>query len=127
MVNHPTAGGQLQCLVGQLWWSKGRQRPRRACYPAAVKFEWDPRKAASNLRNHGVSFGEATTVFGDPLARTFLDPDHSQSEQRELTFGTSSAGRALVVAHCERNGRTRLISARLTTRKEKRDYEESNA
>jgi len=75
-----------------------------------------------------VSFEEATTVFGDRLARTFADPDHSdEDEDRELTFGASAAGRALVIAHCERKGRTRLISARLMTRQEKRDYEESNA
>jgi uncharacterized DUF497 family protein len=93
-----------------------------------VKFEWDPNKAAANMRRHGVSFEEASTVFGDPLARTFADPDHSDSaEERELTFGTSADGRALVVAHCERKGRTRLITARQITRHEKRDYEEGNA
>ena len=93
-----------------------------------MKFEWDPNKAAANLSRHGVSFGEASTVFGDPLARTFADPDHSDTaEERELTFGTSAAGRTLVVAHCERQGRTRLISARQMTRNEKRDYEEDNA
>lgn len=67
-------------------------------------------------------------MFGDLLARTFSDPDHSaEDEERELTFGSSVAGRALVVSHCERRGRIRLISARLMTRQEKRDYEESNA
>jgi len=58
-----------------------------------VKFEWDPAKAAANMRRHGVSFEEASSVFGDSLARTFADPDHSDSaEERELTFGTSAAG-----------------------------------
>jgi hypothetical protein len=93
-----------------------------------VKFEWDPKKAAANRRRHGVSFEEASTVFGDPLARTYADPDHSDAtEERELSFGVSAAGRALVVAHCERRGRTRLISARQMTRHEKRDHEEDNA
>lgn len=92
-----------------------------------MKFEWDPDKAAANLRRHGVSFAEASTVFGDPMARTFADPDHSDdTEERELTFGTSVRGRALVVAHCERRGGTRLISAREMTRQEKRSYEEGN-
>lgn len=99
-----------------------------ACYFDVVKLEWDPNKAAVNMRRHGVPFEEASTVFGDPLARTFADPDHSDStEERELTFGTSAAGRALVVAHCKRQGRTRLISPRPMTRHEKRDYEEGNA
>ena len=99
-----------------------------ACYCRDVRFEWDPNKAAANMRRHGVSFEEASTVFGDPLARTFADPDQADSaEERELTFGTSAAGRALVVAHCERKGKIRLISAREMTRYEKREYEEGNA
>jgi hypothetical protein len=89
-----------------------------------VKFEWDPAKAAENLRSHGVSFEEAATVFGDPLARSYEDPDHSDDETRELTFGLSRTGRGLVVAHCERRDRIRIISAREMTRREKRDYEE---
>jgi uncharacterized DUF497 family protein len=91
-----------------------------------VKFEWDRGKAAVNLRKHGVSFEEAATVFGDPLARTYEDPDTSQVEFRELTFGVSRVGRALVVAHCERGDRVRIISAREMTRREKRDYEEAD-
>ncbi len=99
-----------------------------ACYRGQVRFEWDPNKAAADVRRHGVSFEEASTVFGDSLARTFADPDHSDgAEERELTFGTSAAGRALVVAQCERKGRIRLISAREMTRHEKREYEEGNA
>lgn len=91
-----------------------------------MRFEWDPEKAAENLRKHGVSFEEAATVFGDPLARTYEDPDASSDEPRELTFGVSSGGRAVLVAHCERQGRVRMISAREMTRREKRDYEEGN-
>jgi len=91
-----------------------------------VKFEWDASKAAANLRRHGVSFEEATTVFGDRFARTYEDPDHSDDELRELTFGFSAGGRPLVVSHCERVDRTRIISARPMTRRERRQYEEDN-
>jgi uncharacterized DUF497 family protein len=89
-----------------------------------VKYEWDTPKAAANLRRHGVSFEEATTVFLDPLAGSYDDPDHSQTEARDITFGYSSAGRALVVSHCERGQRVRIISARLMTRRERRQHEE---
>ena len=92
-----------------------------------MKFEWDSEKAAVNLRRHGVSFEEATTVFGGRLARSYEDPDHSDSEPRELTFGFSSGGRALVVSHCERGERTRIISARPMTRRERQQYEEGNS
>jgi uncharacterized DUF497 family protein len=88
-----------------------------------VRFEWDPKKAAANLRKHAVTFQEAATVFGDPLAITFEDPDHSEDEERHLTFGTSLQGRLLVVFHMERNDRTRIISARLMHRKERVIYE----
>jgi uncharacterized protein len=67
-----------------------------------LKFEWDEAKAESNVRKHGVSFEEAASVFGDPLALTFEDPDHSLGEKRWLTFGVSQGGRLLVVAHTER-------------------------
>ncbi len=91
-----------------------------------MKFEWDAKKAAANLRRHGVSFEEATSVFGDRLARTYEDPDHSESEPRELTFGFSSAGRALIVSHCERGERVQIIGARPMTRRERRLHEEGN-
>jgi hypothetical protein len=89
-----------------------------------VRFEWDSKKAAANLRKHAVTFQEAATVFGDPLAITFEDPDHSEDEERHLTFGSSLQGRLLVVSHMERNNRTRIISARLMGRKERMIYEE---
>jgi uncharacterized DUF497 family protein len=89
-----------------------------------VRFEWDPKKAAANLRRHAVTFQEGATVFGDPLAITFEDPDHSEDEERHLTFGSSLQGRLLVVSHMERNDRTRIISARLMDRKERMIYEE---
>ena len=89
-----------------------------------MEFEWDPDKAGRNLAKHGVSFHEAATVFGDPLAITFFDPDHSEQEDRYLTFGHSSDGRLIVVSHTEREERTRIISARRMTPNERKSYEE---
>ena len=89
-----------------------------------MRFEWDSKKAAANLKKHGVRFEEAATVFGDPLAITFEDPDHSEDEERHLTFGLSLQGRLVVVSHMERKDRTRIISARLMERKERVIYEE---
>lgn len=89
-----------------------------------MEFEWDERKAATNLKKHGVSFHEAGTVFGDPMAITFPDPDHSVTEQRFVTFGLSQSDRLLVVAHTDRGRTIRIISARLMTRHERKIYEE---
>jgi len=89
-----------------------------------VQFEWDRRKAKSNLKKHGISFQEAATVFGDMLAITFDDPDHSVSEHRLLTFGLSRAGKAIIVSHTERDKSMRIISARLMTKQERKIYEE---
>ena len=89
-----------------------------------MRFEWDPKKAAENLKKHGVTFQEAATVFGDPLAVTFQDPDHSEEEERQMTFGLSLQKRLIVVSHTEREDRTRIISARLMDRKERGIYEE---
>jgi uncharacterized protein len=91
-----------------------------------VNFEWDPGKARRNRRKHRVSFQEAATVFGDPLAVTYSDPDHSLSEGRFITVGMSSAGRVLIVAHADRDENTRIISARKTTQRERKHYEEEN-
>ena len=85
---------------------------------------WDARKAAANLRKHGVSFAEASSVFLDPLSATGDDPDHSIDQRRFVTFGLSSAGRLLVVAHAEQDEAIRIISARKATRAEKELYEE---
>ena len=90
-----------------------------------MEFEWDEKKAASNKKKHGVSFYEASTVFGDSLAFTFEDPDHSLHEKRHLTFGMSVSRRLLVVAHTSRAAKTRIISARPATRYEREIYEES--
>ena len=89
----------------------------------SYSFEWDPKKAASNLRDHGVSLEEATTVFGDILAMNMPDPDHSEGEQRFLVLGMSRASRLVVVSYAERSPRTRIISARLATGPERRKYE----
>lgn len=89
-----------------------------------MDFEWDPKKATVNVKKHGVSFEEAVTVFGDPLALTFLDPDHSENENRALTFGMSNTHRLLVVAHTSRDAKTRIINARLITKHERKIYEE---
>lgn len=88
------------------------------------RFEWDSRKALSNLKKHDVSFDEASTVFDDPLAAIFSDEAHSSVEVRELIIGHSIAGRLLVVSFTERTGEMlRLISARVATRTERQDYE----
>ena len=89
-----------------------------------MNIEWDPKKAASSLRKHRVSFHEAVTVLEDPLSTTFPDPDHSLSENRYLTIGQSSSGRILVVAHADRGNAVRLITARRATRGERKFYEE---
>ncbi|HZE81741.1 MAG TPA: BrnT family toxin [Candidatus Polarisedimenticolia bacterium] len=88
-------------------------------------FRWDVRKAASNLKKHGIDFREAATIFDDPLSMTFPDPDHSDSEQRFLTIGQTIRGRALVVAHTEDSDTIRIISARQATRREQSFYEEN--
>jgi uncharacterized DUF497 family protein len=86
-------------------------------------FEWDDAKATSNLRKHAVSFEDAVTVFDDPTAVTRDDPDHSERERRFVTIGNSKAGKLLVVCHCDRPDRIRLISARNANRRERRYHE----
>jgi uncharacterized DUF497 family protein len=88
-----------------------------------VEFEWDAEKAASNLERHAVSFEDASTVFGDPLALTILDTDHSIDEERELTIGLSTSGQTVVVWHTSRGEKTRIIGARRATPGERRRYE----
>ncbi len=89
-----------------------------------MDFEWDEEKARRNLRKHGVSFAEATEVFGDELASAVADPDHSEVEHRFLVFGQTHAGRFLVVAFSEPGGRLRIVNAREMTRHERRAYEQ---
>ena len=88
-----------------------------------MRFEWDEEKAAANLKKHGVSFNEAESVFGDPIARIFDDEVHSFNEKRNGIFGHSSLNRLLIVSYTERKSdRIRIISARLATPKESRRY-----
>ena len=87
-------------------------------------FEWDAGKAAANLKKHNLSFESATTVFQDPLAVTFPDLDHSADERREITIGRTMDQQVVFVSHCERGERIRMISARLATPSESRQYEE---
>lgn len=89
-----------------------------------MEFDWDSKKAEANLKKHGVSFQEGATVFGDPLALTFDDPDHSINERRFLTFGTTRTGRLAILSHTEHDGITRIISARLMKKHERKIYEE---
>jgi uncharacterized DUF497 family protein len=90
-----------------------------------IRFEWDPRKAAANLRKHGISFAEAETAFYDDYATIIDDPDHSAEEERFLLLGMSAALRILVVVHCVREVGSviRLISARKATRSERAQYD----
>ena len=89
-----------------------------------MDFEWNPRKAEVNLRKHDVSFNEAATIFGDELAITVVDPDHSDNEDRFITVGWSNRRRLLIVSHTDRGDRIRIISARELTRAERKVYEE---
>jgi uncharacterized DUF497 family protein len=91
---------------------------------STLRFEWDPSKAAANLRKHKVSFEDAQTVFSDERARLIDDPDHSEDEERFLLLGLSSTLRLLVVAHCYRSAGNvvRIISARKATADEEHDY-----
>lgn len=92
-----------------------------------MRFAWDEKKAARNFVKHGVSFEEATTVFGDPLSDTFDDPDHSAEERRFIIIGMSERGRMLIVAHTDEEDAVRIISAREVTRGERKFYEESRS
>lgn len=88
-----------------------------------MQFEWDPEKERSNLSKHGVSFEEASSVFGDPLATTVRDTLHSGDEQRFLTTGLSNQRRVLIVWHTERDNGIRIIDARSVTARERKVYE----
>ncbi len=88
-----------------------------------MQFEWDPEKAESNVTKHGVSFEEAVSVFGDPLATTVRDTIHSEDEERFLIAGVSSEKRVLIVWHTEGDNGIRIIGAREVTTQERRVYE----
>lgn len=91
-----------------------------------LSFEWDARKAKSNLAKHGVSFEEASTVFGDSCSLTIPDPARSQVEERAIVLGQSHQRKLLVVVHTERSDNIRIISARPASRHERKTYEETN-
>jgi uncharacterized DUF497 family protein len=90
-----------------------------------LEFTWDPDKAASNVKKHGVRFEDASTAFGDPLSITVHDPAHSEHEPRFVLIGQSFRGRLLVVVHSAEKGGIRIISAREATRRERREYEQA--
>lgn len=92
-----------------------------------IKFEWDPTKAASNLKKHQVSFDEAKSVFYDEFAVQFFDEEHSSLEERFLMLGLSASAKLLIVCHCEReHGQViRIISARKATKHESAFYQGS--
>jgi len=92
---------------------------------AELQFEWDETKAAKNIEKHRVSFDEAATVFDDPMFITFIDEEHSVDEERYITIGLSKQGRLLMVAHTDREGRIRIISARKATKIEEQFYAEA--
>ena len=91
---------------------------------STLRFEWDDRKAAANLRKHGVGFDEAKSVFVDENAKLIDDPDHSEAEDRFVILGLSSALRLLLVCHCYRSDGNviRVISARKASAKESKSY-----
>ena len=91
-----------------------------------LTFEWDDNKAERNILKHGVTFEEASTIFGDLLSLTTDDPRHSEGERRSVTMGESLQGRVLVVVHLDRRDNIRIISARLATRRERNSYEEDS-
>jgi len=91
-----------------------------------LTYEWDKRKEASNIKDHGVSFHEASTVFLDPYSLSFYDPDHSDDEDRFITLGIAATGKILFVSHTDRGMVTRIISARESTKKECEGYEKTN-
>jgi uncharacterized DUF497 family protein len=95
---------------------------------AEIRFQWDPRKAAANLRKHRVSFTEAETVFMDEHGLLLDDPEHSGTEDRFLLLGSSAGGRLLIVVHAYRAaaGIIRIISARQADRDERRHYQEQD-
>ncbi len=89
------------------------------------RFEWDSHKAAGNAKKHAVTFDEATTVFADAEFITVVDGEHSEDEERYITIGMSDRGQLLIVAHTDRGGYVRIISARKATQKEAMFYAEN--
>ena len=88
-----------------------------------MTYEWNAGKAAANAAKHEVTFEDASSVFLDPLAATYDDPDHSEDELREITIGSTLKGQVVFVSHCERRRRIRVMNARPATRAEREKYE----
>ena len=122
------ASGELRHVVGRLphsgiWFGLACLGTKlRARYTPFVKFEWDPKKAAQNLRTHRVSFDEASTAFGDWHSVTVPDPEHSSAELRYYLLGMSDRGRLLVVCHTDRGEVTRIFSAWRANARQRRQY-----
>lgn len=91
-----------------------------------MRFEWDPKKEESNRKKHGISFEMAQLVFGDPLALSVPDTEHSEGEERWITVGQAASHLLVVVIHTHRDTEQdeviRLISARKATPKERKQY-----
>ncbi|MBM2814121.1 MAG: hypothetical protein HW421_883 [Ignavibacteria bacterium] len=90
----------------------------------SLLFNWDPNKAKSNLDNHNISFYEASSVFDDLLGQIFYDPEHSNNEERFIIIGNSKYNNLLFVSFTERKDLIRIISARIATKKERKNHEE---
>jgi uncharacterized protein len=92
-----------------------------------LQFTWDENKASSNFRKHKVGFEEASTLFYNPLACIFDDEDHSQEENREIIIGRSMKDRLLIVGFTElKEDRIRIITARIATKRERKEYEKKH-
>jgi uncharacterized DUF497 family protein len=92
-----------------------------------IQFEWDERKAQSNLKKHSVTFKEAQSTFFDEQAIVYFDPDNSDEEERFILLGTSHKLKQLVVCHClrENESKIRIISARKADKQESKSYWEN--
>lgn len=88
-----------------------------------LSFEWDDDKAEGNVEKHGVAFEDAATVFMDPLAKTYYDPDHSDEEDRYFAIGFARSGRLLSVWFTDRGEAFRIIGARRATPQERLRYD----
>lgn len=120
-------------ICGETFWLEGTFRPDKMLLglepmtrhdrTMPLHFEWDENKSRTNLDKHGVSFEEATTVFGDPMSLTIPDPVHSLVEDRFIILGRSNQQRLVVVSHTERGHNIRIISARPASRRERKTYE----
>jgi len=89
-------------------------------------FEWDEKKEKENIRKHRISFEEAKTIFNDPFSITIHDPKHSINEARFIDIGLSTKENILIVVYTERKKVIRIISSRLATKKEQKEYEENS-